>query len=280
MTLIATHRAGNYTPISRKTRIAGGKEAVPGSWPWQVLLTTSLKGRGDYICGGTIIDENFILTAAHCLVDDFGKYVEWMGIVAGEHSRNISEGFEQNRNVSRNVTYPNYNGTEVMHDIALIQLNKPLTFNERVRKVTLPKKDDTVPRAGATANVAGWGYVDRNQSKYSDILKEAEVPIIDGNLCLKEYKFAPPNCPNIICAGSKISGVDSCAGDSGGPLMVAKESGQFVQYGITSFGPEKCSSNVTYGAYTNIIPYIDWITKTMAPARKTKHLSRASGVKG
>ncbi|XP_046937737.1 coagulation factor IX isoform X2 [Lynx rufus] len=235
-------------PLNDLTRIVGGKTAKPGQFPWQVLL----KGKIDAFCGGSIINEKWVVTAAHCINPD----VE-ITVVAGEHNTEETEHTEQKRNVIRTILHHSYNASvnKYSHDIALLELDEPLTLNSYVTPICVADREytNTFLKFGY-GYVSGWGKV-FNRGRPATILQYLKVPLVDRATCLRSTKFTIYN--NMFCAGFHEGGKDSCQGDSGGPHVTEVEGINFLT-GIISWG-EECAMKGKYGIYTKVSRYVNWI---------------------
>ncbi|XP_047700672.1 coagulation factor IX isoform X2 [Prionailurus viverrinus] len=235
-------------PLNDLTRIVGGKTAKPGQFPWQVLL----KGKIDAFCGGSIINEKWVVTAAHCINPD----VE-ITVVAGEHNTEETEHTEQKRNVIRTILHHSYNASvnKYSHDIALLELDEPLTLNSYVTPICVADREytNTFLKFGY-GYVSGWGKV-FNRGRPATILQYLKVPLVDRATCLRSTKFTIYN--NMFCAGFHEGGKDSCQGDSGGPHVTEVEGIHFLT-GIISWG-EECAMKGKYGIYTKVSRYVNWI---------------------
>ncbi|XP_006194603.1 coagulation factor IX [Camelus dromedarius] len=230
------------------TRIVGGKDAKPGQFPWQVLL----KRKTTAFCGGSIINEKWVVTAAHCI--EPGVKIT---VVAGEHNAEETEPTEQTRNVVRAIPHHSYNASvnKYNHDIALLELDEPLTLNSYVTPICIADKEytNTFLKFGS-GYVSGWGKV-FSRGRSASILQYLSVPLVDRATCLRSTKFTIYS--NMFCAGYHEGGRDSCQGDSGGPHITEVEGTSFLT-GIISWG-EECAVKGKYGIYTKVSKYVNWI---------------------
>ncbi|XP_077630028.1 coagulation factor IX [Crocuta crocuta] len=245
----AESNVGNHTqPIDDLTRIVGGKNAIPGQFPWQVVL----HGTVDAFCGGSIINEKWVVTAAHCINPDVK-----ITIVAGEYNIEEKEHTEQKRNVIRTILHHSYNAAvnKYNHDIALLELDEPLTLNSYVTPICIADREytNTFLKFGS-GYVSGWGRV-FNRGRPATVLQYLKVPLVDRATCLRSTKFTIYN--NMFCAGFHEGGKDSCQGDSGGPHVTEVEGTNFLT-GIISWG-EECAMKGKYGIYTKVSRYVNWI---------------------
>ena len=214
--------------------VVGGIDAMPHQYPWQVRLYTpaNIEETSFYTCGGSIISETFILTAAHCVDGDtFKTYVYF-----GKHQWNDWNGdwFRQEVALSGITVHPNYVFPD--YDYALVELPTPLNFSEswKVQKICLPESCSDGCAPGTLAYISGWGKLDYHLGT-ANILQSAFVEIQSNSVCDDAYGSSTIT-DRVICAGPLEGGVGTCQGDSGGPMMTV-EDGYFKLCGVTSFGP-------------------------------------------
>lgn len=223
-----------------------------------------------------MVHPQFVLTAAHCIRQRL--YVR-----AGEHDLLFDEGHEQEQRVVKTITHPDYDVETVDNDIALLKLRRPFKMTKYVSTVCLPDKS-MVMGVDSLGTILGWGKKKDTAIFGSDVLHQAQVPIVSGKLIwdllyisslltvlFSVSLFSAQECKtvyedyliseNMVCAGYKRGKVDSCAGDSGGPLLFEK-SGQWFIYGITSFG-EGCGKKGKYGIYAKVPNFVQWIKRTV-----------------
>ncbi|EFX71777.1 trypsin [Daphnia pulex] len=252
---------GQYQLIP-EDKIVGGSEVVPNSLPFQISLQRrSSFGGFSHSCGGSILNENTILNAAHCVVGITDLTI--FRVVAGEHSLSVVSGLEQNRDVSEYLMHPDYVQRTFFNDIALIYLASPLDLSVPSAKAVNmpPPTSEFDPPAGTITTVSGWGRISTGGS-ISNVLLSVDVPIVSDSDCNAAYAgvFDPnPIFPSMLCAGAPAGGVDSCQGDSGGPLFTGTGA-DAVQHGIVSFGPSAGCALAEYpGVYTQVSYFLDWI---------------------
>lgn len=181
-------------------------------------------------------------------------------IVAGEHSQSVTSGDEQYRDVELFVMHPNYDTITLENDIVMIKLASPLDFTTtKVGPIPIPLAGQQTP-GGTNVTVAGWGNLEFNNANRPDILQKVSVPTVTDEECRLAY--GPTDMfDSFICAGVPEGGLDSCNGDSGGPLFTTGETRQLI--GIVSWGKD-CALPGYYGVYTEVSYFSDWIAATMA----------------
>nr|XP_014333254.1 PREDICTED: chymotrypsinogen B isoform X2 [Bos mutus] len=178
--------------LSGLSRIVNGEDAVPGSWPWQVSLQTS---SGFHFCGGSLISEDWVVTAAHCGVRK-GHLV-----VAGVSDQGSEEEAGQVLRVAEVFEHPQWDLRAVRNDVALLKLAAPARLSAAVAPVCLPSADTSFP-TGSLCTVTGWGKTRYNAFDTPDKLQQATLPILSNADCREFW-------------GSKITDVMICAGASG-----------------------------------------------------------------
>ncbi|XDV13476.1 hypothetical protein PO909_001870 [Leuciscus waleckii] len=233
----------------RNTKIVGGENAVAGSWPWQASLRQISNGR--HFCGGSLINKDWVLSAAHCFKSITGSNVK---IYLGSQLQSGSNPFEVSRTVTQVITHPSYSSSTQNNDIALLKLVSSVTFNDYIQPVCLAAAG-SVFAAGTESWVTGWGTLSSGATSIPNTLQEVQIPIVSNSACNTAYGGGITS--NMLCAGVNEGGKDSCQGDSGGPL-VSKNGSRWIQSGIVSFG-EGCADPRYPGVYARVSQYQDWI---------------------
>jgi len=239
-----------YANHSDIVTIVGGNTAKEGLYPFIVSLRT---GSGNsHFCGGTIIQKEFILTAAHCVEEATPDDVR---VGAGDNTRSK----QTIHKVSAVYVHPKYDSSNIDYDVAVLKLAAPL---ELAHNIQIKDLDTTEPENDAIVNVAGWGTTSSGGSTLPTALREVTVNIVARKTCQDNYGDDAITA-RMICAAD--AGKDSCQGDSGGPLVNsnsdATELGSLV--GIVSWG-YGCAEPDYPGVYTSVPNLYKWIEEQLA----------------
>ncbi|XP_060723350.1 serine protease 27-like [Tachysurus vachellii] len=237
------------------TRIVGGQSSSDGAWPWQVSLQSPVYN--GHFCGGSLINKDWVLTAAHCLSS---VSMSSLTVYLGKQTLKGSNPNQIARSVKQVIIHPSYNSATQDNDIALLLLNSSVTFTNYIRPVCLAGQGSSFPD-GTSCWITGWGSIASGVSLPSPgALREAKVPTVCTCLC--DFLLGHGSITaNMICAGYVQGGTDTCQGDSGGP-MVTKKGAVWVQAGITSWG-KGCAQAYAPGVYTLVSPYQTWISSNI-----------------
>ncbi|CAL4126180.1 unnamed protein product, partial [Meganyctiphanes norvegica] len=242
-------------------RILGGTTTGLNEWPWQVALIHRPSGKT--FCGASVINERFLLTAAHCANVIPLSRVE---VLLGAH--NINDQKENGRlrhRLSQVIVHNKFRNYDLSHDIALLRLETPISYSRTIRPVCLPDirewDEDLILRSTVKKGVVtGWGLT-KEDGTASNVLQKVSLPFVNHSKCSELYKGINPVSENQLCTLHHFkdnTSRDSCKGDSGGPLVIEGPGGRWVQLGVTSFG-YGCGRKNYPGVYTRITQYLVWI---------------------
>ncbi len=186
----------------------------------------------------------------------------------GDHNLKANDNTEQEFNITDVIVHIGYNSITNDNDVALLRLSGNATINDHVNTICLPKPAGKVP-VGTRCKITGWGATDEHAGK-SNILMEAEVPIVNRSVCAHEKIYGDKITKNMMCGGFARGGIDTCQGDSGGPMQCrnSEDRSQWVLQGVTSWG-RGCGRKLKYGVYAIVRNYLGWI-KNMKDSFKRK----------
>jgi len=243
-------------PAIPGVRVIAGKDAVRGSWPWQILLSYG----GRPMCGGTLISPNWVVTAAHCV---FGREhkASSFGVTVGEYDRTKNEGTEVTVKVAKVFRHQQYNPHKVDNDITLLKLSKPVKLTKYVIPACLPTLD---PPAGKDCYITGWGKI-QHPGHMHTILQQGKLSVVSNKVCnAKNWRSLHIKVTeSMICGGdggkTRLSG---CHGDSGGPF-VCNINGRWELHGAVSHGPATCDSRLGYSVFARVNHFKGWILSTI-----------------
>ncbi|KAH8380333.1 hypothetical protein KR009_010035 [Drosophila setifemur] len=234
-------------------RITGGELAEPKQFPYQVGLLLYVTG-GAAWCGGTLISDRWIITAAHCtdsLTTGVDVYLgAWDRTDAKEEGQQII--FVETKNV---IVHEDWQPDTITNDISVIKLPVPIEFNEHIQPANLPVKSNTYESySGEDGIASGWGKISDSATGATDILQFATMPIMANSGCSPWYLGLVGDTN--ICIKT-TGGISTCNGDSGGPLVTKNA----TLIGATSFGIAFGCERGWPGVFTRITSYLDWIEK-------------------
>lgn len=232
-------------------KITGGSDADISDFPWQVYLEA-----GDYTCGGSIISNNWIITAAHCTKNDYDETIsasEMALIVGANNPRSTLDG--KIYRVSEVIVHENYDSNTLNNDIALLKLKEPINYTnaEPIKLVSAKDASAGATDPGVMSWVTGYGITRVHPETYPATLQQVRLPIVSNSQASTVWKSIPATD---LMAGYLNGNKDACTGDSGGPLVVPVEGG-YKLAGMVSWGSSNCN---TYGAYTRLSLFESWIT--------------------
>ncbi|KAK3104192.1 hypothetical protein FSP39_025166, partial [Pinctada imbricata] len=253
-------------------RIVNGVDSDAGQWPWQVSLQYNNRGSYTHICGGSLIDNKWVLTAAHCV--EFDDSVANFRVVLGEHVQSEDHGPEQIIAVSHIIMHKNYNGgaNGIPNDIALLRIAFAADVSKpEIGIVSLPSSENQAFTASDNCYISGWGKTSAMvviplllsillfpsaSSGAADVLQHVKIDVMTNNACSWRWLFSQTILDTHICVGGGTE--SACNGDSGGPL-VCNMGGEWVLAGVTSWGSSSCQNMPN--VYTRVSEYLDWIAR-------------------
>lgn len=241
-----------------QSRVIGGSNAVPNSWPWQILLKTD----GRRMCGGSIISPYWVVTASHCVNDPRSgrtNSASRISVVVGEHSSYSRDQYEKEYRASQVIAHPGFSFRHMQNDVALIRLSSPIAFNKGAQPICLPSAP---ARVGQGCYITGWGRANRNIQSMHHTLQQAKMPVVDQRTCGYYMRhIAPfPIGASSLCSGYGGGRISGCQGDSGGPF-VCHNGRNWELHGAVSWGSQNCSNRRNeYTVYANIYNLKSWIS--------------------
>lgn len=262
----------NECGISIGMRIYGGENADIDEFPWLAMLQyENFRGERKFSCGGSLINNRYVLTAAHCVVGEVEKKEGTLvSVRLGEYDTTkdidciVLDGEEICADppidvpVEEKVAHSEYSETSMQNDIALLRLNRVVERTDFIQPVCLPTSNFRSSNAGDVNFVTGFGRT--LQGSRSEIKQKLGIKVYDQEKC--RAKFATKKAEIIakqLCAGGDFA-KDSCHGDSGGPLMKLQK--VWTLEGVVSFG-NRCGLEDWPGVYTRVQAYVDWIRENV-----------------
>jgi secreted trypsin-like serine protease len=234
--------------------VVGGHETAPGAWPFAAALVehSSPDARSGQFCGATLIAPRLALTAAHCVTRPGSAQVvtRRLDLIVGQHR--LGAGKRGRAAIVEIRVHPGYSPTTFAWDAALVRLARPLS----AAPATLPDSLESSLAPGTALVAVGWGATNLAGSSFPDALREASLQVQPDDSCRATYG-SDFDSTSVLCAGIESGGVDTCDGDSGGPLLLPDASGGIL-IGITSFGGA-CGAADTPGGYTRVSALVPWL---------------------
>ncbi|XP_070596619.1 transmembrane protease serine 12-like [Erythrolamprus reginae] len=243
-----------------ESRIIGGQNSEEGAWPWQVSLQKYVHSGGFiHFCGGTLLNNSTVLTAAHCCTKARSPEI-WRAVI-GLHHLFKHKTYSVKRRVKAIKIYYSYDQRKYKNDIAIFQLSKSIIFNDYIQPICLPNATLDLT-SDMKCFIIGWG-MKKEKGKASAILQEAQLKIFSQAECNQRDWHAGKIPDTAFCAGSETGTVDTCQGDSGGPLVCYLSDSKYYIVGITSYGIG-CGRIKSPGIYTNLPKFMYWVRKELS----------------
>lgn len=251
--------------IKSKKLIVGGVKADPKEFPHMAVIGFDDDEEGiRWQCGGTLVSEIFILTAAHCTYSVNWGEPKWVRVGDLNIFKTNEDAKPQERRIAEIIKYPQYKQPSQYHDIALLRMNSRVNFDAYVRPACLPLNLE-IPHQKVIAT--GWGLTDSDDERGSDDLLKVTLNVVATETCNISYRndrtvFSRGIVDNLqLCAGEVNK--DTCQGDSGGPLSIynREQDCMYSVVGITSIG-KLCGINIP-GVYTKVYGYLSWLERTI-----------------
>ncbi|KAK4881493.1 hypothetical protein RN001_004812 [Aquatica leii] len=259
-------------------RIIDGTITDLREFPWMALLIyQTAKGPG-LACGGVLVNQKFVLTAAHCVTGNSAKKIgNLIAVRLGEYDTRTNPDCDENPidedcaashvdiYVDSIYFHPNYTAksSSRYNDIALVKLQTAVTYSKDLQPICLPSvsSEGLWINPGSELHISGWGQTETRESG-SFVKLKAKVPVVNRQKCNTPYSAKGIVIGDLqLCAGGGTT--DTCKGDSGGPLMFEDNSNltdpRWYAVGVTSFGAEPCATKDVPAIYTKITPYLEWI---------------------
>ncbi|XP_076334873.1 mannan-binding lectin serine protease 1-like isoform X1 [Tachypleus tridentatus] len=245
-------------PIMENGKIVGGNTARKGAHPWQAMLWDP---KIKVFCGGALLNERWVITAAHCLVS---KNVDWSNarVKLGEYDQYEEEPEELVLPIYDKISHPNFDPDTFDNDIGLIKLPNIINFNDYIIPICLGNREQHEEyffnhQELRMGTVSGWGQLNW-KGLQPRFLREIRIPVVEDSVCIASTIYRVTS--NMFCAGYSQETKyrkDSCKGDSGGPFVIEQDEKWYL-VGVVSWG-EECGRIGKYGFYTKVANYIHWI---------------------
>ncbi|CDW54198.1 transmembrane protease serine 9 [Trichuris trichiura] len=246
------------------SRIVGGRDAVPYSWPWHAAIyRRNILLGPTYLCGASLLNDQWLLSAGHCFFGLMKLHSYDVQLGAFRHADKEGEMIA----VEKVYFHPKYNPLTLERDAALLKLKRKVKMSDKISPVCLPRSADEQPKNNSIAYVTGWGRTGESWTA-SHTLKQVDVVVYSADRCHQFYDHYV-NTDVMICAGADEGGKDSCQGDSGGPLVSYDGSRkQWIQHGIVSWG-FGCAEPDQPGVYSKVSSFVDWINGTVYGGKRS-----------
>jgi secreted trypsin-like serine protease len=249
--------AASERPGEKRAEIIGGTDATLGEFPWMADLHKTVNGNDSHFCGGSLIDAQWVLTAAHCVA--YNPPSSITVTVGGVNSR-TPEAADQIRHGAAIFVHPDNDPNTFRADVALIKLDAPIPAT--ILPVRLATAD---PAPGVSVTGLGWGYdLPGDSGGVVDVLQKAAFPVVANTTCAQSPQLRLQFFPEFLCTGFSNGMRATCHGDSGGPILSLAADGKWDVAGVTSWGAVDCTS---YNVSMRVATYYSWIDALIHPVR-------------
>lgn len=233
------------------------QDKIVGGEPVQDLNEAPYMASLSGVCGASIINSKWLLTAAHCV--GYYSNAKMAVLNIGETGLNIK--------VKRSVKHPKYQSWTNSNDFAVVELAEEIDLEAHgLRPVKLADAQfeaDGYQDAGIDSTVYGWGNIKEGQSNSLKQLNKVVVPIVSHEVANAPEAYRGQLDSTMIAAGFPEGGRDACQGDSGGPMVVFDAQNEPVQVGVVSWG-QGCARPNKYGVYSKVSSAYQWIMETIS----------------
>ncbi|XP_060115633.1 chymotrypsin-like elastase family member 2A [Heteronotia binoei] len=239
------------------SRVVGGENVKPNSWPWQASLQYSSSGNWRHTCGGTLIATNWVMTAAHCISSSKTYRVQ-----LGKYDLTVSEKGSVTVSPKKIVVHPKWDSSKVSdgNDIAMIKLSEHVTLSDKIQLACLPPANKILS-GNSACYVTGWGRLETNGAS-PKVLQQGCLLVVDHATCSKSSWWGSTVKTSMVCAGGDGI-ISSCNGDSGSPLN-CKSGSKWEVHGVASFVSSKgCNYYHKPSVFTRVSAFNDWIAQVM-----------------
>ncbi|XP_041952919.1 chymotrypsin-like elastase family member 2A [Alosa sapidissima] len=254
--VVGAYGCGNPTFQPVVSRVVGGDDVRPNSWPWQVSLQYLSGSNYYHTCGGTLISDSWVLTAAHCIGSRTYR------VFLGKHNLKEDEAGSIAIAPAKIVVHEQWDSSRIRNDIALIKLQTPVTVSHTIMPACLPEAGHVLDH-DFPCYVTGWGRL-WTGGPIADILQQALLPVVGHSTCSRYDWWGSLVTTSMTCAGGDGQ-LASCNGDSGGPLNCQSADGSWEVHGVVSFGSSMgCNYPKKPSVFTRVSAYSAWISDVIA----------------
>ncbi|XP_018336654.1 brachyurin-like [Agrilus planipennis] len=238
--------------ISNHKRIVNGNIAKFGQFPWQVSIIYRIEPGEELLCGGSLIRPRWILTAAHCAFSATNFSIRLGSIVMSDDEKMITI------ETTKSIIHNHYNNRNLNNDIALIDLGRNVEITDEINTIQLPSKGEVLDE-NQIVEVSGWGLTTDNSAHPSWLLRYIQVKTISNSKCAEVFGKDAVGTNTVCTVGERRE--STCAGDSGGGLVLRNQDGLAKLVGVVSFVAKSGCERGFPAAFVRTEPYLDWIVE-------------------